>query len=221
MFKPKLLPNFILCCGLSLLVIGQSASAFSEEPTALEKHMAYFADKYAELRLESMQEKLMKMGFSQEIAYQIADKVSYFGGLVTKGCPYAAFTAKEGVGKLNHARNTGIYNLDGTINETRWQKLLSYSEVDSGKAIITEKKFYEFLKWCRDNDPRPDVTGGAKRASDEEWQAFFMVATDHWKKLENDYERSMTLATLRKFYENTPVIFDEVVKHHLPVPKPQ
>ena len=201
-------------------IICGPASARTEEPVALEKHMAYFADKYAQLNRASMQEKLMKMGLGQDFAYAIADMVSYVGGILVKGCPYAEFTGKEAVGKLNHARDTGIFNLDGSINEERWQKLRTYAEMDGGQEIMTEKRFYEYLQWSRDIDARPDETGDAKKSSDDEWGLFFMLVTDHWKKSENDYERSVKLATLRKFYDDTPAVFDEVINRRLPVPKP-
>jgi hypothetical protein len=216
----EMLANRFARLGFPLILSLSSATAFASEPSALEKHIKYFSDQTALVSKESIYNALVDLHFKAEYASIVADKVSYFSGLLIKGCPYATFTAKEGVGPLNHARDTGIYNLDGSINEDRWQKLKTYSETDDGIEIITEAKFYEFLKWCRDNDTRPDESGLAQKFSDGEWKDFFTHASDHWKKSDNDYERSITLQTLRTFYDDSTIIFDRVKKEILPAPKP-
>jgi hypothetical protein len=185
----------------------------------LEKHIAYFS-KEGQISYDSMRDKLLELGETKTEAEHLANIVSFVGGVKIKYCPYRMFQPKEAVGVLNHARDTSIYKLDGEINEDQWKKLCEYSEEDEGIKIITEKRFYEFLKFCRDNDARWDVLGIAKKASDGEWKDFFRFCTDHWKKSSDGSEASVTLGTLRKFYENTPEVFDEVVNKHLPVAKP-
>lgn len=183
--------------------------------SALERHIAYFSDNG--VTYDSIRNKLLAMGESDEKASKTANVVSFAGGLEVKWCPYKMFQPKEAVGVLNHARDTTIYKLDGSIDEERWAKLQTYSEMDGEVAIITETKFYEFLTWCRDNDARWDVLGIAKRASNAEWEDFFALCTDYWKKTETDAVRSVTLATLRKFFDNSAEVFDRVVNKELPV----
>lgn len=221
MFKLRSL-SLLLCSGLLLSSAYENTFALpaSEDASALEKHISYFAGWEGFITRDTIQANLIKLGFGHTLAHDIADKASYFGGLLIHGCPYATFTAKEGVGVLNHPRDTSIFGTDGKINEERWQKLLTYSEMDGGMQIITEKRFYEFLKWSRDNDTRPDPTGTAEIFSNAEWHDFFNFVTDHWKKSGDDHERSVTLHTLRKFYENTPAVFDRIKNHYLPIPKP-
>ena len=192
----------------------------SSAVSALEKHIAYFS-KNGYISYDSMRAKLIALHETPEDASHTANVVSFVGGLKIKYCPYRQFQPKEAVGVLNHARDTHIFKNDGSIDEKEWTKLCTYSEEHDGIKIITEKKFYEFLQFCRVNDDRYDPIHLAEKASDGEWRDFFKFCTDHWKGSGPEAEPCVTLKTLRTFYDNTPEIFDEVVNKHLPVPRPQ
>lgn len=211
--------------------ISSSAAAFARlginnvnsqpEISPLEKHVAYFADEEGNITHSSMKEKFMQLGDNPIEASGKAFKVMALGGAYIRHCPFSMFKAHEAIGALNHARDTGIYQTDGGFNKERWEKLCEYSEMDAGKAIITKSKFYEFLQWCRDNDPRWDVLGIGKTASNAEWDDYFKKLTDHWKKDgNNNYEASSTLDQLQQFYLDSPTAFDKVVNHELPTPRP-
>lgn len=184
----------------------------------LERHIGFFSTK-GNVSYESIEEKLTQMG--DHNAKFKANAISFMAGLKIKSCPYSMFKPAEGVGALNHARDTGIYQKDGSINEARWQKLCTWSENDNGVMILTQKNFDAFLQWARDNDDRWDLAGLGKKFSDGEWIDFFTFCTDYWKKTDAGMERSVTLETLRTFFENTPEILNKVINHELPVMQPE
>lgn len=120
------------------------------QPSALERHIDFFKGNDGKVSYDSMKEKLLNLGESEEEAASTANAVSLLAGVKISGCPYHHFFAKDAVGTLNHPRDTGIFNMDGSINEARWQKLCDdYSVEHNGTPIITESKMREFVKWCQ------------------------------------------------------------------------
>lgn len=192
----------------------------TSEPSALERHIAWFS-KDGFVTTATVENGFRKLKDSSIAAYRKTIPIMFFSGLQTKGCPFKSFKSEEGVGTLNHARDTTLFNMDGSINEEQWIELLTYSESHMGTEIITEAKFYEFLKTCRINDKRQDNWPYiAEAASNGEWQDFFEKCSDYWKANGKEYERAVTVATLRRFYDDAPAVFDDVVEGRLPVAHP-
>lgn len=191
--------------------------AKSKNESALQRHISFFSSE-GNVGYDSMLVKLSQLG-DPDAEYK-ANAISFMAGLKVKGCPYSLFQPVEGVGKLNHARDTGIYQMDGSINEVRWEKLCTWAETDNEVVIITENKFYEFLQWARDNDDRWDIGGLGKKFSDGEWKDFFSFCTDYWKKSDTGMEACVTLKTLRTFFDDSPEILNKVVNKELPVIQP-
>lgn len=181
----------------------------------LERHIGFFSGEDGNVSYDSMLNTLSQMGDPH--AKVKANAISFMAGIKTKGCPYSMFQPVEAVGTLNHPRDTGIYQTDGFINEDRWQKLCEWSEIDKGVNIITEKNFYTFLEFIRNNDDRWDLGGLGKIFSDGEWKDFFMFCTDYWKETNTGKERAVTLETLRTFFENTPEVLNRVIDKQLPI----
>lgn len=178
------------------------------EKNPLEEHIRYFGGGSA-VSFNSIKTQNQKLGDDLRSATVNAVKVSGFGGLKIKGCPFSTFKPKEAVGMLNHPKSTGIYNLDGTINEERWEKLLTYAENDdNGKLVIKKANFYQFLATCRAQDKRPDFFDFGLTASNAEWDAFFNKFAD-----EVNYERVVPIERLRQFYEDSAVVGQEVEQH--------
>src|SRR5260221_659432 len=98
--------------------------------------------------------------FYDNPAKSTALRVSFGAGIIIKHCPFRQFTAKDAVGKLNHSHHTGIYNLDGTINEEVWNELCKYAAVDEkGTKVLTKLRFYEFLNARRQQENSSDLFG--------------------------------------------------------------
>lgn len=192
------------------------------QPSPLEKHVGFFSTRppagiEPEVTYQSMLDQLIALGQPEKEAASVANTVSFFGAAKITGCPYHAFKAKDAVGTLNHPRDTGIYNQDGSLNEERWDKLCTYSEEVNGVRIISETKMYEFIKWARDNDPRWDLFWIGAKASDGEWSTFFDLCTNFRKPNgPNTSERCVTLQRLRSFFEDSAIVFNEVIAQRAP-----
>jgi len=200
-------------------------TADSNETTtnALQKHMGWFA-KNNQINEASLKEKLIALGDTQAEATSLACGVMFAGGLATGRCPFGFFKPNDAVGKLHHPRSTKMFNADGdgSFNETRWNELLTYTEIDKGTKIITQSKLYEFLNWCRQQDNAWDVFNLGKTASNGEWEQFFLKCTNYWKAMdEGGYEPCVTVKNLELFFKNTPIVFDQVVSGELPTPRPR
>lgn len=190
---------------------------YTKKESALERHIGFFSHN-GNVNYDSIKDKLTQIGDPN--AQTKANAISFMAGIKVKRCPYAMFTAAEGIGTLNHPRDTGIYNPDGSLNEARWEILCSYAENDQGVDIITEKRFYEFLQWSRDHDERWDIGGLGKTFSNGEWQDFFTFCKDYWKKTETGSEAAVTIKTLRMFFEDSAEIFNKVINKELPLMQP-
>lgn len=187
----------------------------------LGKHIAFFADQDGNVTLASVTKKFIQLGESESSAAVKAAVIMAAAGTSVKYCPFRMFKPEEAVGVLNHARDTSIFNLDGSINEAQWQRLSAYAEIDHGKQIITKTRLLEFLQLCRSEDARHDLFGIGKAASDGEWNDFFKQFTDHWKQTADGLEACVTLSTLRQFYEDGGKAFQRVVDGELPVKRHQ
>lgn len=176
------------------------------ERSALEKHIRYFGGPHG-VSYSSMVTQNEKIGLSWWEARQTAAVVSAGAGAKVSGCPFAMFKPKQAVGVLNHPQSTGIYNLDGSINEERWEELLPYaSQNDSNESIITEHNLYQFLEDCRKKDPRPDPLGLAKVASNGEWETFLRVFATR----DQQGVRFVPIKRLRDFFEDSQIPGKEV-----------
>lgn len=187
----------------------------------LGKHIAFFADQDGNVTTSSVTKKFIQLGESESSAAMKAAVIMAAAGASIKYCPFRMFKPEEAVGVLNHARDTSIFNLDGSINEVQWQKLCKYAEVDQGKQVITKARLLDFLQECSNEDERQDFFGLGKIASDGEWNDFFKQFTDHWKNSNGDAEACVTLTTLREFYEEGGKAFQRVVDGELPIKRHQ
>lgn len=179
-----------------------SAEHKSEDKrTPLEKHIDYCGGvrdgDY--ISYTSMTERNKSIGDSDFTAKSTAAKVSFGAGAIINHCPFTQFTAKNAVGKLNHSDHTGIYNLDGTINENVWDALCKYVTVDAnGTKILTKSRFDEFLNARREAEKSSSSWFG-KNASDGEWASY-------WQKFSTESPldgKYVTLQQFRDFFEDT------------------
>jgi len=172
---------------------------YEDKRTPLEKHIDYFGGANAGdyISYTSMADRNKGIGDSDFIAKATAAKVSFGAGAIIKYCPFRQFTAREAVGKLNHSHHTGIYNLDGTINEEAWSELCKYATVDaSGMQILTKLKFDAFINARRQQENSWDLFG--KFASDGEWGSY-------WEKFSSQdaiHGKYVTLQQFRDFFED-------------------
>lgn len=175
--------------------------ASDDKRTPLEKHIDYCGGvkNGAYISYTSMTERNKSIGDSDFTAKATAAKVSFGAGAIINRCPFTQFTAKNAVGKLNHSDHTGIYNLDGTINESVWNALCKYATIDaSGTKILTKSRFDEFLKARREEEKSSSSWFG-RNASDGEWASY-------WEKFATDTLRDgkyVTLQQFRDFFEDT------------------
>lgn len=186
-----------------------------DKRTPLEKHIDYFGgSKIGDyISYTSMTDRNKSIGDSDFAAKATAAKVCFGAGMIIKHCPFRQFTAKEAVGKLNHSDHTGIYNLDGTINENVWNELCKFVTVDEkGAKILTKSQFDEFLKARREEEKSSSSCFG-RNASNGEWASY-------WEKFSTEtphHGKYVTLQQLRDFFEDTTNPGHEVeqrVKNH-------
>ncbi|HHT0593261.1 TPA: hypothetical protein ACTXXA_002032 [Legionella anisa] len=181
----------------------------SRTVTPLEKHIKYFGGNQPEgISYTSISQQNERLGDGWLAARSNAAIVMAAAGSKISGCPFSMFKAKQAVGVLNHPQSTRIYNLDGTINEERWMELLDYAEEneETKELLITEDNFYQFLDACRKKETRPDTFGIALKASNGEWSAFF----DKFADTNTEGKRFVSIARLRKFYEDSHEVGEEV-----------
>ncbi len=168
--------------------------------TALEKHIDYFGgERIGEnISYESMVGRNKSIGDSNFTAKSTAARVSFGAGTIIGHCPFKQFKPVEAVGKLNHSHHTGIYHLDGTINETVWNELCQYATLDkTGTKIFTKTRFDEFL--------------AARRKEENSWDLFGLLASNgewgsYWEKFSTKDESDVlyvTLKQLRDFFEDS------------------
>lgn len=189
------------------LVHSTEPDYFDDEETPLEKHIQYFGGDRKDITFSSIKEKNMQLGDGVFTATVNATLVAGGAGAKINGCPFSMFNAKRAVGILNHPMSSGIFNLDGTINENRWNYLLTYAQKRLGKAdIITEKRFYDFLNSCRQLETRRDSFKVGLLASNAEWEAFF----NKFAFVNNAGVRYVTVPRLRKFFEDSQQVGMEV-----------
>lgn len=133
--------------------------------------------------------------------------VAVGAGMRVSGCPCSQFSPEQAVGRLNHPKSTGIYNLNGSINEEKWSALLHYTETnDLGDVIITESQLYKFLDSCRKEDKRADFFGLAEQASNAEWAAYMQIFTEK----NSQGIRFVKIKFLREFFEDSQTVGQEV-----------
>lgn len=180
----------------------------SIDETPLAKHIRFFGGNCPEgVSFSSVSRQNHNTGDNWLAATTNAALVMGAAGFKVKGCPFSMFKPEEAVGVLNHPYSSGVFNLDGTINEEKWQMLLQYAEKnESEEDIISESNLNDFLTRCRAQEKRPDPLRLGLAASKGEWSTFF-------KKfgLSNSQgERFVTIQRLRDFYEDSQRVGEEI-----------
>jgi hypothetical protein len=182
-------------------VLASTEQKSEDQRTPLEKHIDYCGGSKPGdyISYTSMTEMNERLGDSALVAKGTAAKVSAGAGMIIKHCPFRQFTAKDAVGKLNHSDHTGIFNLDGTINETVWKELCNYTTVDVyGTTILTKSRFDDFLNARREEEKSSSSCFG-RTASNSEWSGY-------WEKFSRENStvgKYVTLQELRDFFEDT------------------
>lgn len=180
-------------------------------------HIAAFAE-HGQVTFTSVKKTLQVLGDNAVIA--AVKSAAIMLGLF--GCPFAKVKTNINIGAKNHARDSGIYNADGTINTARWQKLREYAEMQNGVEVISESRLNEFLQWARAQDTRSDPINVGKIASNAEWADCYAKFCSSWKKTaDNKYEPCIAITILRQFYEDTAVVVQMVKDKQLPAAKPR
>lgn len=170
--------------------------------TPLEKHMDYLGGEWKKdggISRTSMAEKNQQLGDSWWAAQEKATIVSAGAGVKIKGCPFALFQPKEAVGVLNHTKHTGIFNIDGTINEEVWNQIKKYARDMSGTPVLLKPDFDLFLAERRKQENSSSQID--EILSDGEWG-------NYWSKFseKNDYGIPyVPLQKLRDFFEDSSI----------------
>lgn len=164
----------------------------------LVKHVDYMGGKRSDqegISYSSMTTQNEKMGDDWFTARSTAARVSAGVGIKMHGCPFASFEPDEVVGVLNHSHHTGVYNVDGTINEKLLNQLCAYSEKNKdGVEVLTEKRFYEFLTACRKQENSTDWLG--EMASNNEWSGYW----DRFSQKDENGNRCVKVEQIVDFY---------------------
>jgi hypothetical protein len=184
--------------------------------TPLEKHIAYFTNKNGYVNLHSICKCNRKLGFGW--LYTTINAIGVTLMTCLKIGTFPSYKPAQALFKLKHLRDTGIWNADGTINETLWSKLVDhYSETHNGIQIITQSNLFQFLnnQWPPQQKPNIRMKAGMF-LSNQEWTDFFDICTNHWK----GDEKAVTITLLRAFYEDSLPIFQQVENGTLPTKKP-
>ena len=184
--------------------------------TALSKHTAFFADSDGLITQSSMYHAFRKLGFSCFEAFTRSVVIAGVAGAVIKSCPFAKVSPTD-VHKMMHPGcHSGVFKEDGTIDNTAWEKLKSYAQ--PGKEFLSQRDIERMQNEAASHDKDP--LGGAKIASQGEWNDLLRIACDHWELIGTDYIPCLTFATLSSVFNDGDAVFLRVEKGELPVKKP-
>jgi hypothetical protein len=209
---------------------------------ALAKHVQRFADSnwdYSPTTVSSGLEKIH--------AHQSGLKGCFIAGFNATHsssnivCPVtgARFLpdAKTGYAKTLHLGTTRVWNVDGSINEERWQKFVLFVTEGQGPEadkIVVFSKLNAYLAFCYENDLQEQSTGRNTNAlfssksvqgtaATKAWEEVFDRLAEGWLPVAgktNVWEPYITLTLVREFFEDSKAAFQRAENKLLPVPKP-
>lgn len=196
------------------------------------------ATNWANLSKESYIKTFVKAHITMTGANQVNQKAH--GG--ASQCPwkYQFNSSAEIMPCLKHTRDSGIVNIDGSINREILESMMIKSfEYDSDRKCFFLRKstIIEHLKMWKIRDENEDVKISFLMPSWEtvalnEWHDFFLNFTDHWeiKKgytsefnneiCDDKFEQTVTADTFLQFYFNGKKLYDRVLSGELPKQKP-
>jgi hypothetical protein len=213
------------------------------------RHIDYFRDpatgkidaqSIAKLWTQLTKQSTFKSNIKASITIDGANQMALFRKGLAKhgpGCPYRSTfaTSAELMPNLKHPCDTGIVNIDGSINADRLKQVLQLvAEWDPvvNMWLVRESKMQGLLVVRKKEDAHlgPKVTGIAGLLADwptvarNEWYDDFEVYCDLWLPLHNnpkELERTISLPRFLQFYYQCDKLNTDVLRGILPAKKPE
>lgn len=174
------------------------AEPASAEPTALERHVAYFdRDGDGRIRLGETVRRIHDLGVGWELSIFLALIIHAFLGPITSRGPRLTIDVSR-IARGVHAGDTGIFDAEGrfapAVFDQMWGETLGSERANDADASITKAEFLRFMKAHGEQS----VVGGW--FSWAEASILFCVSADAYREVDGKLVPALSRRRLRRFY---------------------
>ncbi len=171
------------------------------EPTALERHVAYFdRDRDGKIRLGESVRAIHDLGVGWELSILLALIIHVFLGPITSRGPRLTIDISS-ISRGVHAGDTGIFDKEGrfaaAVFDQLWEETLGAERANAVDASITKA---ELLRFMKAHGEQSAVGGWFSWA---EASILFCVGSDAYREVDGKLAAALSRRRLRGFYGGT------------------
>jgi peroxygenase len=181
----------------------------AREPTALERHVAYFdRDGDGRIRVGETIRRIHDLGVGWELSFLLAMIIHVFLGPITSRGPRLTIDV-SGISRGVHAGDTGIFDKEGrfapAVFDQLWEETLGsaghpHPGAERANAVDASITKAEFLRFMKAHGEQSAVGGWFSWA---EASILFCVGSDAYREVDGKLVPALSRRRLRRFYAGT------------------